>query len=204
MILCCTTCGNSFWSEVENEKCTYCFNDTEVLVCDNELKTMSENDVDSIIKVLKEKYKNDNPKYDSGLWNTREDKDNTILLHDKNNKFNSSILTHKITTGYNFDGYDIIEYLSVISGNVVIGTGVFSEVAASISDFFGTTSTLFENKMEKSKEIAVKKLIAKSAELGGNAIIGIDFDFFTLGNNMLAVSANGTSVTIQSVKNVTI
>ncbi|HBC98311.1 MAG TPA: hypothetical protein DC053_01320 [Lachnoclostridium sp.] len=36
--------------------------------------------------------------------------------------------------------------------------------------------------------------------MGGNAIIGVDFDFFTLNNNMIAVSANGTSVIIEELE----
>lgn len=34
-----------------------------------------------------------------------------------------------------------------------------------------------------------------------SAIIGIDFNFFTVGNNMIAVSANGTSVVIEEIEN---
>lgn len=196
MVLCCTACGNSFNSDVENEACDYCGNDTEILITDEELKSIPQNEIDIISSALKEKYKN-NTKYNPDAWKARASRDNFMVEKEQKEKFNNNISNHKLTTGYNFDGYKIIKYISVISGNVVLGTGLFSEFFASIDDVLGTTSTPFENKMEKAKEIAINKLILKSATIGGNALIGVDFDFFTLNNNMIAVSANGTSVIIE-------
>ena len=196
MVLCCTACGNSFNSDVENEACDYCGNDTEILITDEELKSIPQNEIDIISSALKEKYKN-NTKYNPDAWKARASRDNFMVEKEQKENFNNNISNHKLTTGYNFDGYKIIKYISVISGNVVLGTGLFSEFFASIDDVLGTTSTPFENKMEKAKEIAINKLILKSATIGGNALIGVDFDFFTLNNNMIAVSANGTSVIIE-------
>ena len=196
MILCCTTCGNSFDSDVENKACDYCGNDTETLISDEELKLVPQGEIIAISNVLKEKYKN-NAKYNTEVWKAREARDNFNSEKEQNVKFNYSKLNHKITTGFNFDGYRVTKYISVISGNVVLGTGLLSEFIGSINDVLGTTSTPFENKMEKAKEIALEKLINKSATIGGNALIGVDFDFFTLSNNMMAVSANGTSVVIE-------
>lgn len=199
MVLCCTTCGNSFKSDIENKACDYCGNGTEILITDEELKSIPHKEIGVISNALKEKYRN-NPKYNLSVWEARESRDNFMAENEQKEKFNNNILNHKLTTGYNFDGYKITKYLSIISGNVVIGTGIFSEIVASFDDIFGTTSTPFENKMEKAKEIALKKLINKSSTIGGNAIIGVDFDFFTLSNNMMAVSANGTSVVIEEVQ----
>lgn len=44
---------------------------------------------------------------------------------------------HMFTTGYNFEGYIIKEYKSVISGSTVLGTGFLSELFASTSDLLG-------------------------------------------------------------------
>lgn len=198
MILCCTTCGKSFYSESAEEKCDYCYNDTETLITDDELSSMPQKDIPFISECLKEKYKNENnPKYNSEIWSVRESKETSESLKKQMNELSYNISTHKLTTGYNFEGYKITTYINVINGNVVLGTGIFSEWSASIDDMLGVTSSPFENKMEKAKELAIEKLIRKSALSGGNAIIGIDFDFFTIGNNMIAISANGTSVMIE-------
>lgn len=54
--------------------------------------------------------------------------------------------------------------------------------------------------MKNAKEIATLKMIDSAVSNGGNAIIGVDFDYITFSNNMIAVSANGTSVVIEKAK----
>lgn len=109
-------------------------------------------------------------------------------------------INHMLTSGYNFEGYKIVSYNGIVSGEVVLGTGFLSEFSASISDLFGSVSEEFSAKMVKAKEIATLKMTNLSASKGGNAIIGVDFDYTTFGNNMIAVSANGTSVVIEKLK----
>lgn len=99
-----------------------------------------------------------------------------------------------ITTGYNFQGYDITKYLGVLSGDVVIGTGMLTEISASLSDFLGLNSEKFAIKMEEGKNLATKKLLKKALTLGADGVIGIDFDYITFSNNMIGVSVNGTAV----------
>lgn len=103
------------------------------------------------------------------------------------------------TTGYNFEGYKIIEYKDIISSEVVLGTGFFSEVSAQIDDFFGTTSSPYEKKISDAKNVAKDKLVFEAVEIGANAVIGIDFDIMTIGNNMIVVSVNGTAVVIEKL-----
>lgn len=47
-----------------------------------------------------------------------------------------------MTTGFNFEGYNIVKYLGVISAPVVLGTGIFSNWDAALSDFTGTEADL--------------------------------------------------------------
>ena len=105
-----------------------------------------------------------------------------------------------ITTGYSFNGYRITKYCGVVSGEVVLGTGFLSEFSASINDLFGTQSDTFASKMAEAKNAALRKLINKMIEVGGNAIIGVDFDYINFSNNMIGVSANGTSVVVKKIE----
>ena len=52
-------------------------------------------------------------------------------------------------------------------------------------------------KICKPKREAIKTLIEKSVTKGGNALIGVDFDYTIFHNNMIGLSANGTSVLIE-------
>ena len=54
--------------------------------------------------------------------------------------------------------------------------------------------------MEKAKEAALDKMIKNSVEAGGNAIIGVDFDYITFAYNMIGVVASGTSVVIEKIQ----
>lgn len=51
--------------------------------------------------------------------------------------------------------------------------------------------------MDAAKDISQRKLALKAYLMGANAVIGVDYDYLTIGNNMIAVSANGTPVVIQ-------
>lgn len=105
----------------------------------------------------------------------------------------------KLTSGYNFEEYRISEYYDVISSSVVIGTGMVSELSANISDFLGKECEDFSYKMDCAKGAAKNKLVKRVMEIGGNAIIGVDYDIFSIGQNMIAVSANGTAVKIENI-----
>ena len=52
-----------------------------------------------------------------------------------------------ITSGYNFEGYEITDYLGLCSGEAALGTGFLSSLGAGIADFLGTNSTLYEEKL---------------------------------------------------------
>ena len=54
--------------------------------------------------------------------------------------------------------------------------------------------------MIEAKNAAKRRLVEQSVLAGGNAIIGVDFDYITFAGNMLGVSANGTSVTIEKME----
>ncbi|MBQ8143690.1 MAG: YbjQ family protein [Butyricicoccus sp.] len=107
------------------------------------------------------------------------------------------VINYMMTTGSYFEGYEIKKYLGIVSGQVVLGTGFLSEFTAAFADFFGAKSDQFANKLESAKQAAVRRLVLKSEKLGGNALIGVEFDYITFAANMIGVVANGTSVIIE-------
>ena len=92
-----------------------------------------------------------------------------------------------------------IEYAvaNLVSGEIVIGTGYFSNLEASFSDIFGVQSTEYSDKIKKAKTFALNDMIAESTEKGGNAIIGVSYDIITFNRDMIGVSVNGTSVIVE-------
>ena len=113
---------------------------------------------------------------------------------------NNKINQHLITTGYNFEGYRIISYLDVVSGETVLGTGMLSEISASVSDLFGAKSEKFTEKIGQAKKIAKRAMIENSIKLGGNAIIGMHFELLNFMGNMIGVCGEGTAVIIEKIE----
>ena len=111
--------------------------------------------------------------------------------------YQQKISNFMMTSGYNFEGYRIIKYHKVISASIVLGMGLANEVDVSFSDATGGTINAAE--LDKAKEISHEKLAEVADKIGANAIIGIYFDYLTLGNNRTAVSTNGTAVTIEPI-----
>lgn len=99
-----------------------------------------------------------------------------------------------MSTTHILEGYTIESYVNVISSEYIMGTGMFSEWGAAFSDLFGTQATGYQGKLSRAKEMALYILKAKANAIKCNAVVGIDIDISTIGNNMIMVSANGTAV----------
>lgn len=119
-------------------------------------------------------------------------------------KMKELIQKHMITTGFNFEGYSIKKYITVVQSEVVLGTGFLSEFSANASDIFGIASATVEDKLSEAKYRAQRQLIKRSIKTGGNALIGINFNIATLRSNMLVISAMGTSVVVDKIAGISI
>ena len=103
-----------------------------------------------------------------------------------------------MTSGYNFDGYNIKEYLGVFSGECALGTGFLSSLGAGFADFFGTNSKMYSGKLKKAKDFAIDQLSEQVISVGGNAIIGLDIDYVSFSADIMGVVASGTAVKLCS------
>ncbi|NEM98210.1 YbjQ family protein [Pontibacter burrus] len=90
------------------------------------------------------------------------------------------------------------ETLGIVTGQTTTGTGVFSEVASSFTDFFGGQSGAYNEKLKNGEDLCMAQLRIKCLELGGNAIVGADIDYSEVGGGkgMLMVCMAGTAVRI--------
>lgn len=101
-----------------------------------------------------------------------------------------------ITSGYDFEGYHITDYLGLCSGECALGTGFLSSFGAGIADLLGTNSSLYESKLNEARKHAINNLISNAASLGANAIIAVDVDYTVFSADIVGVTANGTAVKI--------
>jgi len=105
----------------------------------------------------------------------------------------------KITvTGTNeLTGWKIQKYLGIISSHVVAGTGLFSDITAGFTDFFGGRSGTYQKQIQSIEDEAVSILIDKAKRLGATAILGTKIDHDEISGKsmqMFMVTVYGTAV----------
>lgn len=99
-----------------------------------------------------------------------------------------------LTTTPGVDGRRATAYLGIESVEIVIGTGIFSELSGDLADFLGRRSKAFEGKLREAKELAFQMLRIKAARKGADAVIGVDMDYAEFSGNRVALIVNGTMV----------
>ncbi|MBO6507082.1 MAG: heavy metal-binding domain-containing protein [Roseibium sp.] len=103
-----------------------------------------------------------------------------------------------ITTTNTVQGKDI-DYKGLVTGEAILGANLFKDIFAGIRDIVGGRSEAYEQELAKARQIALDEMSSRAKALGGNAVIGVDLDYETVGQNgsMLMVSATGTAVYIR-------
>jgi len=106
-----------------------------------------------------------------------------------------------ITTTNNVENYVVDKYLGVVTTNLVIGTNIFSDLVASLSDFFGGMSGTYRKQMDTLYERARDQISFEAKQKGANAILGYRIDFDEIsgqGKSMFMISVSGTAVKLSN------
>lgn len=103
-----------------------------------------------------------------------------------------------LTTTPSIEGYPIKNYLGVVTGETIIGANIIKDFFAGIRDIVGGRSAAYEDVLREAKDTALAEMQQRAAQIGANAIVGIDLDYETVGqgNSMLMVTSSGTAVII--------
>ena len=103
------------------------------------------------------------------------------------------------TTTNTIENSQIQEYLGIVTGEAILGANIFKDFLAGITDIIGGRSGAYEQSINEAREIALKEMQQKAEQMGANAIVGIDFDYETVGGgngSMLMVTVSGTAVKV--------
>ncbi|WP_193215035.1 YbjQ family protein [Luteolibacter marinus] len=95
-------------------------------------------------------------------------------------------------------GRDVLESKGVVFGEAILGANVFRDIMASVRDVVGGRSGAYESKLREGRKIAVREMVQEAVGLGADAVVGIDIDYESMGQNMMMmVCASGTAVTLK-------
>ncbi len=104
-----------------------------------------------------------------------------------------------LTTTPGIDGKRITRYCGIVAGEAILGANIFKDLFAGIRDLVGGRSATYEKELQRARDIALQELKERAADLGANAVVGVDLDYEVMGreNGMLMVSASGTAVVVE-------
>ncbi len=106
-----------------------------------------------------------------------------------------------ITTTDIVQGYEITEYLGIVTAEVVYGTNVLRDFFAGIRDVIGGRTGSYEKVFEKGQLEAIKKLEKRAQKLAANGVISIKVDTGTINMDekgvLFLITATGTAVQLE-------
>ena len=106
------------------------------------------------------------------------------------------------TTTDTVQGYEIENYLGIVTAEVVYGTNALRDFFAGIRDAIGGRTGSYERVFEKGQLDAIKELEKRANKLGADGILGIEIDTGTINVDekgvLLLITATGTAVKLSS------
>ena len=104
------------------------------------------------------------------------------------------------TTTPTIDGYEIVEYFGLVTGEAILGANIFKDLFAGIRDIVGGRSAAYEQELRRARDLAIEEMTADAERLGANAVVGVDLDYESIqvsqSGAMLMVTAAGTAVRV--------
>ncbi|MEY4094380.1 MAG: hypothetical protein RLZZ53_1579 [Acidobacteriota bacterium] len=103
-----------------------------------------------------------------------------------------------VTTTPSVEGRTITSYRGIVTGEAIMGANIFKDLFAGIRDIVGGRSATYERELRRARELAMAEVKQAAAELGANAVVGVDIDYETVGGqgSMLMVTVSGTAVVV--------
>jgi uncharacterized protein YbjQ (UPF0145 family) len=92
--------------------------------------------------------------------------------------------------------------VGIVTAQSVTGTGIFSDVTASVTDLFGAQSGTYIGKIANGEMMCCTMLRMKALALNCNAILAADVDYAEVGGAraMLMVCMTGTAVQLKNIE----
>lgn len=98
-------------------------------------------------------------------------------------------------------GFEITEYLGLVTGETISGANIVRDVVATVTDYVGGRSGTYEEVVAKTRETTLDEMCDRARLLGADAIVGISLDYEAVGSRgaMLMVNASGTAVRLRKI-----
>ena len=129
------------------------------------------------------------------ILNREQEKMISTIKHNK--EILKQVENCKMTTSNNLEGYEILEYLDIVSEERIVGLGLkthFKSIGDMFATFTGEEMKAYTNRIKELKKQTKEDLKKQAVKIGANAIIGVDMETTIPATNAIMVSINGTAV----------
>ncbi len=101
-----------------------------------------------------------------------------------------------VSTTDTLQGFEITDYLGIVTGETISGANIVRDVMATVTDYVGGRSGTYEEVLGKARESTISEVMDRAQLLGADGVVGIAFDYETIGGRgaMIMVTATGTAV----------
>lgn len=103
----------------------------------------------------------------------------------------------KVTTGNDFDGFVVSEYLGIVRGIVVRAATISQGLRGAFSSVFGGNIRAYEELCESAREQAFERMVQHAVEHGADGIVAVRYDATEFAQNVTEVLAYGTAVRLR-------
>ena len=106
-----------------------------------------------------------------------------------------------VSTTETLQGFEIIDYLGLVTGDTVSGMNIIRDVSGMVTDFVGGRSAAYEEELNTSRDSAIKEMTDRARLKGADAVIGVAIDFEVIGSRgaMIMVNVTGTAVRLKKL-----
>jgi uncharacterized protein YbjQ (UPF0145 family) len=99
-----------------------------------------------------------------------------------------------LATTHTLSGYEIVQVLGLVEGNVVQSKHIGRDIAAGIKSMFGGELRGYSELLTEARDKAKERMIDQAEQKGADAIVGLCYTTSEIGQGICEVLAYGTAV----------
>jgi uncharacterized protein YbjQ (UPF0145 family) len=101
------------------------------------------------------------------------------------------------TTQFALEGYEIKRTLGIVRGIIVRSRSLFGTIGAGLQTLVGGNITLLTELCEKTRNDSYDLMLQHAAQLGANAVVGVQYDATKIMQGVTEVLCYGTAVLVE-------
>ena len=101
-----------------------------------------------------------------------------------------------ISTTFDIEGHDIVEYKGVVPGIVVRSPTISQVIMGGLKSVIGGKIGTYTDMCEQARQDSLDHLLEHAEAMGANAVVGFRYDSTEIGENATEVPCYGTTVII--------